>query len=201
MPCDSAKGSICHHLSVPRTRADLLATMLFRSRSGARWRVSSLLSRTVYPVVFDSFGATSVLDRPRTVLGADRIRIGRGCSIARDAWLACEDGGGPIDIGDEVSFAPGVHLHAMDSITIGARCSFAESVYVGSADHDPHDHSRIRGSGPVAIGEDCFVGLRAVILGGVTIGAGAVIGAHAVVTKDVPRGAVVSGVPARRHNP
>jgi acetyltransferase-like isoleucine patch superfamily enzyme len=142
-----------------------------------------------------------VLDRPRIVHGAERIRIGRGCVIARDAWLACEDHGGPIDIGDQVSFAPGVHLHAMDPITIGARCSFAESVYVGSAEHEPRDHSSIRGSGPVIIGEDCFIGLRAVILGGVTIGAGAVVGAHAVVTKDVPQGAVVSGVPARLHAP
>lgn len=102
-------------------------------------------------------------------------------------------------MGDDVSFAPGAHLHAMDPITIGARCSFAESVYVGSADHDPRNHSAIRASGPVVIGDDCFVGLRAVILGGVTIGAGAVIGAHAVVTKDVPPGAVVSGIPARKH--
>ena len=173
--------------------------MLFRAQSGARWRISSLMSRTVYPAVFGSFGADSVLDRPRIILGPDRIRIGRGCTIARDAWLACEDGGGPIDIGDEVSFAPGVHLHAMDSITIGARCTFAESVYVGSADHDPNHHSTIRGTGPVQIGDGCFIGVRAVILGGVTIGAGAVIGAHAVVTKDVPQGAVVSGVPARQH--
>ncbi|SFA83272.1 Acetyltransferase (isoleucine patch superfamily) [Nocardioides alpinus] len=184
---------------MPRSRAALLATILFRARSGARWRVSSFLSRRIYPSAFGAFGAGSVLDRPKIVLGADRIRIGEGCVIARDAWLACEEGGGPIDIGDEVSFAPGVHLHAADPITIGARCSFAESVYVGSADHDPRDHASIRGSGPVVIGDDCFIGLRAVILGGVNVGAGAVIGAHAVVTKDVPAGAVVSGVPARQH--
>lgn len=161
--------------------------------------MASLLSRTVYPAAFGAFGAGSVLDRPRIVIGADRIRVGSGCVIARDAWLACEDGGGPIEIGDRVSFAPGVHLHAMDPIIIGAGCSFAESVYVGSADHDPRDHASIRASGPVAIGEGCFIGLRAVILGGVTVGDGAVIGAHAVVTKDVPAGAVVSGVPARQH--
>ena len=161
--------------------------------------MSSLLSRTVYPAVFGAFGAGSVLHRPRTVLGPDRIRIGRECVIGRDAWLACEPGGGPIEIGDRVSFAPGAHLHAHDPITIGAGSSFAESVYVGSADHAPYDHSLVRGTGAVVIGEDCFVGLRAVILGGVTVGAGAVIGAHAVVTKDVPAGAVVSGVPARQH--
>lgn len=185
---------------VPRSRADLLGAVLLRSRSAVGWRVSALLSRTAYPAVFAAFGAGSVLDRPRIVRGADRISIGRGCVVARDAWLAVEDGGGPIQIGDRVSFAPGVHLHAHDPITIGSGCSFAESVYVGSADHDPRDHSRIRGTGAVSIGADCFIGLRAVILGGVTIGAGAVVGAHAVVTKDVPAGAVVSGIPARPHH-
>lgn len=175
-----------------------MAALLFRGRSGLGWRVSSLLSRRVYPSVFGAFGQGSVLDRPRIVLGADRIHIGSGCVIARDAWLACE-GEGAIVIGDKVSFAPGAHLHAMDPITIGARCSFAESVYVGSADHDARDHSSIRGSGAVVIGEDCFIGLRAVILGGVTVGPRAVIGAHAVVTRDVPADAVVSGVPAREH--
>lgn len=184
---------------MPRSRADLLSTLVFRGRSGLSWRVSSLLSRRVYPTVFGAFGDRSVLDRPRTVRGAEHIRVGAGCVIARDAWLACESRGGPIEIGDGVSFAPGAHVHAMDPITIGARCSFAESVYVGSADHDPQDHASIRGTGPISIGEDCFIGLRAVILGGVTVGPGAVIGAHAVVTRDVPAGAVVSGVPAKQH--
>lgn len=49
----------------------------------------------------------------------------------------------------------------------------------------------------VEIGADVWIGTRAVILGGVTISHGAVIGAGALVTKDVPPYAVVGGVPAR----
>ncbi len=52
-------------------------------------------------------------------------------------------------------------------------------------------------SGDVIIGEDVWVGTRATILAGVTLGRGCVIGANAVVTKSVPPYALVAGIPAR----
>jgi len=50
---------------------------------------------------------------------------------------------------------------------------------------------------PVLIGNEVFIGARAVVLKGVTIGSGAVIGAAAVVTHDVPPRAIAAGNPAR----
>jgi acetyltransferase-like isoleucine patch superfamily enzyme len=50
---------------------------------------------------------------------------------------------------------------------------------------------------PVTIGDDVWLGARAIIVRGVTVGEGAVVGAGAVVSKDVPARAVVAGVPAR----
>lgn len=50
---------------------------------------------------------------------------------------------------------------------------------------------------PVTIGNDCWIGQRAILIGGITIGDGAVVMAGAVVTKDVPPYAVVGGVPAK----
>lgn len=50
---------------------------------------------------------------------------------------------------------------------------------------------------PIKVGNNCFIGHRAVILPGVTIGDDCVIGACALVTKDVPSGSVVGGVPAK----
>lgn len=50
---------------------------------------------------------------------------------------------------------------------------------------------------PVTIGNDCWIGQRAILIGGITIGDGAVVMAGAVVTKDVPPYAMVGGVPAK----
>jgi maltose O-acetyltransferase len=50
---------------------------------------------------------------------------------------------------------------------------------------------------PITIGDDVWIGARAVVLPGVTIGRGAVVGAGAVVSRDVGVGEVVGGVPAR----
>lgn len=51
--------------------------------------------------------------------------------------------------------------------------------------------------GDIVIGNDVWIGYEAVILAGVTIGDGAVIGARAVVTKDIPPYTIVGGVPAK----
>lgn len=53
-------------------------------------------------------------------------------------------------------------------------------------------------AGQVSIGDSCWLGARATILPGVTIGEGTIIGAGAVVTEDCKPGAVYAGVPARR---
>ena len=52
--------------------------------------------------------------------------------------------------------------------------------------------------GDIVIGNDVWIGYEAVILAGVTVGDGAVIGARAVVTKDVPPYTIVGGVPAKQ---
>lgn len=167
------------------------------TRRSLAWRWASFVTRTVHSRSLGSVGSGTVIMRPFNLVGADRIHLGRDCSLVDGVWLAVEDGGGPLTIGDRVSFAPGCHVHVMDPVSIGDGSVFAEGVYVGSADHERGDRAGVRPSGPVRIGAGVFVGIRAVILGGVSIGDGATIGAHAVVTHDVPAGATVAGVPAR----
>lgn len=99
-------------------------------------------------------------------------------------------------------------------ITVGAFCSIGPDVLIfGQADHRtdlpssfPFRAKLLRPAaentdavtrGGVAIGNDVWIGARAIILSGVTIGDGAVIGAGAVVPRDVPPYAVVAGNPAR----
>lgn len=86
------------------------------------------------------------------------------------------------------------------AVRIGKSCFMGPGVHIYTAMH-PMD-AALRASGPeygkpVTIGDRVWIGGRAVILPGVTIGDDAVIGAGSVVTKDVPRGAVVAGVPGR----
>ena len=122
---------------------------------------------------------------PHQLRGVDRITLGRDCAIYEGAWLAVEEGGGPLTIGDHTYLGHGVHLHAIDPVRIGSRCVLADGVYVTSTDHDRDDRHRTHGTGAVTIGDDVFLGQRAVVLGGVTIGDGATVAAHAVVTRDV----------------
>ncbi|WP_253913085.1 sugar O-acetyltransferase [Pseudoruegeria sp. HB172150] len=85
-------------------------------------------------------------------------------------------------------------------VKIGARTMLGPGVHVYCADHHHVPAQRREGlerALPVTIGEDVWIGGRAVILPGVTVGDGALIAAGAVVTRDVAPGAKLAGVPAR----
>jgi len=103
-----------------------------------------------------------------------------------------------VTIGNGCSFSAFVVLDAHDHIKIGDNCMFALRVTVATATHDytREPMNTWTTTKPVVIGNDVWLGVAATILPGVTIGDGAVIGAHALVTKDVPARAIVVGVPA-----
>ena len=85
-------------------------------------------------------------------------------------------------------------------ITIGDRCFIAPGVVISCASHPIDSEQRGFGmeiSKPITIGEGVWIGANATICGGVHIGDHSVIGAGAVVLKDVPADSVVAGVPAR----
>jgi acetyltransferase-like isoleucine patch superfamily enzyme len=86
-----------------------------------------------------------------------------------------------------------------ESVTIGKDCAIAWGVTI--SDHDFHklylDGKQLVETAPVLIGNNVWIGMNATILKGVTVGDGAVIGAHSVVTKDVPAKCVVVGNPAK----
>lgn len=85
-------------------------------------------------------------------------------------------------------------------VRIGDYCFLAPGVHIYTATHplDPMErNSGLEYGRPVTIGNNVWIGGRAVIVPGVTIGDNVVIAAGAVVTKDVPNGAVVGGNPAK----
>ncbi|MCL2541999.1 MAG: hypothetical protein FWE71_05990 [Nocardioidaceae bacterium] len=163
-----------------------------------RWRWHT--SRLVTPVrrrAFGSYGAGTVIVRPLILRGTDRIHLGARIAVYDGAWLACEDAEGPITVGDDTYLGHRVHLHAGAPLRVGARCVLADDVLVSTTAHHRDDRSASGPTAPTTIGDDVFVGQRATVLGGVHIGAGATVGAGAVVTRDVPAGATVAGVPAQ----
>ncbi|GGF51784.1 hypothetical protein GCM10011519_27260 [Marmoricola endophyticus] len=173
-----------------------LARQVLSAPPALRWH-RARLRMPLLRRAFGALGSGTVIVRPHALRGVDRIRVGRDCAIFEDAWLQAEDGSPGIDIGDRVYLGLGVHVHSIDAVRIGSGCVLADGVLVTSADHDRQDRHAVHGSGPVVIGDDVFLGQRAVVLGGVSVGDGATVGAHAVVTRDVPAGATVVGVPAR----
>ena len=109
--------------------------------------------------------------------------------------------GAKIVIGDHVGIS-GCTISAGASITIGNWVLIGSGVVISDGDAHPIDpEARRAGLGggvkPIVIGDDVFIGARAIILKGVTIGKGSVIGAGAVVAKDIPSYSIAVGNPAK----
>jgi acetyltransferase-like isoleucine patch superfamily enzyme len=117
------------------------------------------------------------------------------CAFFSGVRLECW-AGARIVIGNGTYLNRNTEIVAASSVTIGRDCKIARDVII--MDTDQHE---LPGSGviakPVQIGDHVWIGSRAIILKGVTIGTGAVVAAGTVVTKNVPARAVVAGVPAR----
>ena len=110
------------------------------------------------------------------------------------------NGKGKLLIGDGASISRRVSIDTSADVTIGERVVISEDALIITHDHDmeaPFDKDRITRSSLI-IGDDAFIGARAIITGNVRfIGARAVVGAGSVVTKDVPQAVTVAGNPAK----
>ncbi len=92
-------------------------------------------------------------------------------------------------------------------VTLCDRCVISSGVMILTHDFSLDRYSEEHGlierdrefymTAPVRVGAYSFIGMQAMILPGVTVGPGAIVGARSLVTKDVPSGMVVGGVPAR----
>lgn len=117
------------------------------------------------------------VQHPVVIEHSERVSIGRGCSIA--AFLHIWGGGG-VEIGDRVLIASHV------------------SIVSETHDHTKHPMTESAVRKPVIIEDDVWLGTHCTIMPGVKVGRGAVIGAGAVVTKEVEPFSINVGVPARK---
>ena len=130
-----------------------------------------------------------------------------------------------LSLGDGVTIESGCALYCMNApLTLGKGCYLNRNVRLGSAGDVPlimgdnvmvgpnvvidtsrHNHDRLdlpmKEQGlsyePITVGDDVWIGSNAVITCGVTIGRGSIVGAGAVVTRDVEEFSIVGGVPAK----
>ncbi len=108
------------------------------------------------------------------------------------------DYGKNIILGKNVFINSGCCFQDQGGIEIGNNVLIGQQVVIATINHDLIPEKRANMFAyPVKIKDDVWIGAHATILGGVTIGNGAVVAAGAVVTKDVPENTVVGGVPAK----
>lgn len=165
-------------------------------RGGRRlWHHARLASQLRYPLP-----ASVVIEGRAYVYGTGAIRIGENGLLYPHLYLETQQNA-EIVLDEGVVLSTGVHVAARVGIRIGRGTMIGEYTSLRDANHARDEGRMVRESGyvarPIVIGDDVWIGRGAIVLGGVTIGDGATIGANAVVTHDVPAGAVVAGVPAR----
>lgn len=122
------------------------------------------------------------------------VKIGSGSTMHMGARFYNPSG---ITIGNDTILGEGVVLDGRAALHIGNHVDFASEVMVYNSQHDTASEDFHAVSAPVHIEDYVFVGPRAIILPGVTLGRGSIVAAGAVVTKDVKPFEIVGGVPAK----
>lgn len=173
----------CYYLNLVLERPHLV-----RAAGGFEWvvRLLQIAGDTYNPHILRENGATighrARLHSPLLIHNADNsfsnLQVGVNCHIGKDVFLDLSE---PIQIGNNV--------------TISMRVSIITHIDVGDS---PLKQSDLRPKkGRVIIRDGAYIGAGATILHGVTVGECAVVGAGTVVTRDVPSGSIVVGIPAR----
>lgn len=137
---------------------------------------------------------------PENISLGDDVSIGILSWVATNTILHKEP---KLIIGNRVHIGAYAMIIAANEIHIGNNVLLSERVSILDHAHDYTDNAKavinqqIVDTGKIEIGDDSFIGINSVILGGVTIGEHAVIGANSVVTRDIPAYSVVAGSPAK----
>ena len=121
-------------------------------------------------------------------------KIGRRCLLCRGAKFYAPWN---FECGDFVCVGPRVEVYCKDKVSIGSQVVVSQDAYLCTASHDITSHIMKLITKPIRIGDNAWIAAKVTILPGVMVGDGAVIGACAVVAKDVRPWSVVAGNPAK----
>ncbi len=162
---------------------------------------------TAVPSSSPTFGNPRI-DPSCDIRGIDRMQIGKDVVIQRDCWLniAFQNPvpGPMIVINEGTNIGRRCTLSAANKIYIGRFVLLAPNVFIADTHHEyqnitiPIMHQGITTkTDRISIGDESWIGINTVIMGNVSIGRHCVIGANAVVTKDIPDYCVAVGNPAK----
>ena len=184
-----------------------------------------LLRSKLYPKILGGvgknvvFGRNLTLRHPQKIVIGDNVIIDDNCVLdakgqtnagivigdnvflGRNSILYCKNG--DMEIKNKVNIGVNCEIYSKGHLLIGQGTMIAAYSYLmcgGRYNYETgvllSDQSSYS-NGPTAIGENCWLGAKAVVLDGVSIGDNSVVGAGAVVTKNVPSETLVMGVPAK----
>jgi len=155
-----------------------------RQRANAQWRLRGITTG-IQP---------TILGNPQ-VEATDMV-VGDHFKIWSGHRRTLISGWGRIRMGDRVFINSGVVLFSVKAITIGNDVAIANEAYLMDTDSHGVEGRPVK-EAPIVIGDGAWIGARAVILPGVTIGRRCLVAAGAVVSRDVPDDTLVAGNPAR----
>lgn len=180
--------------------------------------ISTILSNVIayiytgyYSRKFAKFGSNNlILPYFQMTRGFDSIEIGSNCILGHNLqltlWHNTDYPSSKIIIGNNSAIGDNSHITAINRIIIGDNVLMGKRVLITDNAHGatckellitpPHKRP-LFSKGPVIIEDNVWIGEKATILPDVRIGYGSIIGANAVVTKDVPPFSLVAGNPAR----
>ena len=167
--------------------------------TGGETAFDALMRRAIWRALVKRLGDGVTVGRQVVTRHPETFDIGRGVFIGDQVMIQGRVDGSCI-IGEGAWIGPQSYFDARD-LVIGECVGWGPGAKVLGSEHTgvPVDVPIIRSDleiRPVRIGAWADIGVNAVILPGVTVGKGAIVGAGAVVTRDVPPFAVVAGVPA-----
>jgi acetyltransferase-like isoleucine patch superfamily enzyme len=159
------------------------------------------------PTAFERFGKGAIVVPPARINSPECITIGDEVVVLEGSWLAVyPQPGRPaprLTIGARTRIGRSCHIACVGQVSIGEDVLTADHLFIADTYHGyerpdaPVIAQPMAAPQPVVIERGAFLGIRAVILQGVTIGENAYVGAGAVVDRSVPARTVVVGNPAR----